>query len=41
MNEFVEVLEFEPDNNKEYKAEAIQDSTVADKHLLGLYYLVA
>ena len=36
---------FEPgDNDKEYKVEAIQDSTVytkkADGHLPGLYYLV-
>ena len=36
--------EFEPGNNKEYEVEAIQDSVIyvkeADKHLLGLYYLV-
>ena len=37
-------LEFNTSNNKEYKVEAIRDSTVyakkAEKHLLGLYYLV-
>ena len=37
--------EFELRNNKMYKVEAIQDSTVyvkeADGHLLRLYYLVA
>ena len=36
--------EFDKDDNKEYKVEAIQDSTVyvkeADVYLLGLYYLV-
>ena len=36
--------EFEPDNDKKYKMEAIRDSAVyvkkADEHLLGLYYLV-
>ena len=44
MNEFVEVPKFELGDNKEYKVEAIQDSTVyvkkADGHLPGLYYLV-
>ena len=39
------VPEFEPGNDKEYEVEAIRDSTVyakeADRHLLGLYYLVA
>ena len=40
------VLEFEPNNNdKEYMVEAIQDSAIytkeADRHLPGLYYLVA
>ena len=39
------IPEFEPDNNKEYKMEAIQDSAVSaketDRHLPGLYYLVA
>ena len=39
------VLEFEPDDNKEYKIEAIRDSVVyskeTDGHLPGLYYLVA
>ena len=39
------VPEFEPGDNKEYKVEAIRDSTVyakeADGYLLGLYYLVA
>ena len=38
------VPEFEPDNDKEYKVEAIQDSAVyakkTDEHLPGLYYLV-
>ena len=44
MNKF-SVPEFELGNNKEYKVEAIWDSTVyakeADRHLPGLYYLVA
>lgn len=44
MNEILPVLEFEVSNNKEYKVEVIQNSTVytkkVDKHLLGLYYLV-
>ena len=39
------VPEFEPDDDKEYKVEAIQDSAIygkeTDKHLPGLYYLVA
>ena len=39
------VPEFEPGNDKEYEMEVIRDSAVyakkADKHLLGLYYLVA
>ena len=37
--------EFELGDNKEYEVEAIQDNTVyakeADRHLPGLYYLVA
>ena len=47
INKFAEVLEFEfePGDDKEYKVEAIQDSTVytkeVDGHLLELYYLVA
>ena len=36
---------FEPDDNKEYKVEAIQDSAVyakeVNRHLSKLYYLVA
>ena len=39
------VPEFEPGDNKEYKLEAIRNSAVyakeADRHLPGLYYLVA
>ena len=39
------VPKFEPDDNKEYEVETIQDSAVyakeADRYLLGLYYLVA
>ena len=39
------VPEFEPGDDKEYKLEAIRDSAVyakeADRHLLGLYYLIA
>ena len=39
------VPEFEPGNDKEYEVEAIRDSAVyakeADRHLPGLYYLVA
>ena len=38
------VQEFEPDNNKKYKMEAIQDSAVytkeTDGHLPKLYYLI-
>ena len=38
-------LDFKADNNKEYKVEAIRDSTVyareSEGHLLGLYYLVS
>ena len=38
-------LEFEPNDNKKYKVEAIRDSTVniikAKGYLPGLYYLVA
>ena len=45
MNEFTEVPKFELGNNKEYELEAIQDNAVytkkANRHLLGLYYLVA
>ena len=45
INEFAEVPEFEPGNNKEYKMKAIQDSAVyakkKDRHLLGLYYLIS
>ena len=37
--------EFDANNNKEYKVEAIIDSTVyakeAERHLSGLYYLVS
>ena len=44
MNEF-SALEFEPDDNKKYEVEAIQDSAVyakeVDGYLSGLYYLVA
>ena len=44
INEFA-VLEFDKGNNKEYKIEIIWDNAVytkkADRHLLGLYYLVA
>ena len=44
MNKF-SAPEFEPDDDKEYKVEAIQKSAVyakkADGYLLGLYYLVA
>ena len=46
MNElFLEPeLEFDTGNNKEYKVEAIIDSTIyaqeIEEHLLGLYYLV-
>ena len=36
--------EFDTGNNKKYKLEAIKDSIIyakkAEKHLLGLYYLV-
>ena len=43
MNEF-SAPEFEPGDDKEYEVEAIRDSAVyakeADRHLLGLYYLV-
>ena len=39
------MLEFEIDNNKEYKVEPIQDSAIyakeADRYLLELYYLIA
>ena len=44
MNKF-SAPEFEPDDDKEYKVEAIQDSAVkakeVDRYLPGLYYLVA
>ena len=44
MNEFA-VLEFKAGNDKEYKVEAILDSTIyakkADGHLPKLYYLIA
>ena len=44
MNNFAKVPEFELDNDKKYKVEAIQDSAIyvkkADGHLPGLYYLV-
>ena len=37
--------EFDAGNNKEYEVEAIMDSAVyakeAERHLLGLYYLVS
>ena len=42
MNKFV-VPKFEPDDNKGYKMEPIQDNAFyakeANRHLLGLYYL--
>ena len=45
MNKFAKVPEFKSGNNKEYEVEVIQDSAVytkeADRHLPGLYYLVA
>ena len=45
INEFAEVPQFEPGDNKEYKMEAIRDSAVyakeTDGHLLGLNYLVS
>ena len=45
VDEKVTKLEFEADDNEEYKVEAIWDSTVyatkAECHLLGLYYLIA
>ena len=45
MNKFIKIPEFKPSDNKEYKVEAIQDSTIyakkADGYLPGLYYLVA
>ena len=44
MNKF-SVPEFEPGDDKEYEVEAIRDNAIyakeADRHLLGLYYLVA
>ena len=44
MNEFL-VPEFEPGDDKEYEIEDIQDGIVyakeIDRHLLGLYYLIA
>ena len=46
INNFIKVsgFELELSNDKEYKVEAIQDSEVyakkANKHLLGLYYLI-
>ena len=46
MNKFANVpeFEFEPDNNKEYKLEAIQDGAVyakeANRYLPELLYLV-
>ena len=45
MNKFSAAPEFEPGDDKEYEIEAIQDSVIyakkADRHLSGLYYLVA
>ena len=44
INEFVEVLEFDKGDNKEYEVEAIRDNIVyakeIDGHLSKLYYLV-
>ena len=44
MNKFTKVPEFNKGNDKQYKVEAIQDSTAytkkANGHLLRLYYLV-
>ena len=44
MNKFI-IPEYEPNNNKKYKVETIQDSAVyakkTDGDLPGLYYLVA
>lgn len=44
MNKFLPMLKFEANNNKESKIKTIYDNAIyakkADKHLLGLYYLV-
>ena len=44
MNEFVEIPEFKSGDDKEYKVEAIRDSTIytkeVNRHLPGLYFLV-
>ena len=44
MNKFVEVLEFDKGDDKEYEVKAIRDNTVfakkADGYLSRLYYLV-
>lgn len=45
MNKLLSMLEFETSDNKKYEIEAIWDSAIytkeTDRHLLGLYYLVA
>ena len=45
MNEFAEVPEFKPDNDKEHKVEAIWDGIIyakkTDGHLSSFYYLVS
>lgn len=45
INEFAEVLKFEPGDNKEDKIKTIQDTTVSaketDGHLTKLYNLIA
>lgn len=44
INDFLSILEFTAGNDKEYKVETIQNSTVyikkADGYLSGLYHLV-
>lgn len=44
MNKFLSVSVFDTGDNKEYKMEVIQNSTIytkeKDGYLLGLYYLV-
>ena len=44
MKKFTEMPEFDKDNNKKYKVEAIQDNVVyakeANRYLPKLYYLV-
>lgn len=45
INKFLSMSKFEIGNKKEYKIKAIRNSTIyakkANKHLSGLYYLVA